>query len=192
MYGQTEATARISYLPFEALPGKIGSIGKAIPGGTLWLEDANGNRISQSNTDGVMIYEGPNAMMGYALCRSDLMKKDELSGVLRTGDIARFDDDGFFYLTGRENRFVKILGNRVNLDDIENHLRAHAVECLCGGHDEKLKIAIKGAHDIKEIEKLIIDRYKFPKFLFSIRNVDEFMQTASGKPDYAGTFANHP
>lgn len=85
MYGQTEATARIAYLPPALLPEKAGAIGRAIPGGKLRLVEEE------------LVYEGPNVMMGYAENRDDLMKGDELNGVLYTGDLGRVDADGLFF-----------------------------------------------------------------------------------------------
>src|SRR5664279_5877092 len=71
MYGQTEATARISYVPFEQVGRKIGSVGIAIPEGSLTVDEDTGE----------LIYCGPNVMMGYAESREDLAKGDELHGV---------------------------------------------------------------------------------------------------------------
>ncbi len=79
MYGQTEATARIAYVPFERLGEKVGSIGTTIPGGSLELDPATGE----------LVYTGPNVMMGYAESREDLARGDHLQGILRTGDLAR-------------------------------------------------------------------------------------------------------
>lgn len=190
MYGQTEATARIAYLPSEHLHDKVGSIGQAIPGGQLWLQDANGNVVREAGVEGVLMYRGENTMLGYALSRGDLAKPDELGGVLRTGDVARFDSDGYFYITGRESRFVKLLGNRISLDEIETSLRSNGVECLCGGSDDVLKVAYKEGGGTKEkVEKLIASRYKLPRFLYSVRAVEEFQKTSSGKNDYARIFA---
>ena len=112
MYGQTEATARISYVPFEQLGSKIGSVGIAIPDGSLTVDEHTGE----------LVYCGPNVMLGYAECREDLAKGDELHGVLRTGDLARQDADGYFYITGRLKRFLKMFGKRFNLDDVEKIL----------------------------------------------------------------------
>ncbi len=107
MYGQTEATARIAYVPPQRLADKPGSIGIAIPGGELSIED------------GELVYRGPNVMMGYATARADLARGDELGGVLRTGDLGHHDDEGFFYVTGRAKRIAKVYGQRINLDEIE-------------------------------------------------------------------------
>ncbi len=109
MYGQTEAAPRMSYVPPSRLPEKIGSIGIPIPGGSLEVDPASAE----------LIYRGPNVMMGYASTREDLAGHDECEGVLRTGDLARADDEGYFYLTGRMKRFVKVSGSRINLDEVE-------------------------------------------------------------------------
>ncbi|PJK05240.1 phosphatase [Lysobacteraceae bacterium NML71-0210] len=87
MYGQTEAAPRISHVPPERLADKIGSIGIAIPGGEM--------AIDPDNTE--LIYRGPNVMLGYAETRADLALGDCQQGELRTGDLARQDDDGYFY-----------------------------------------------------------------------------------------------
>ena len=104
MYGQTEATARISYLPSGSLPHKEGSVGIAIPGGNIEIHDENS--IPQIHTEvGELIYSGENVALGYAECGEDLKKGDEFNGVLHTGDIARKDEDGFVYIVGRQKRF---------------------------------------------------------------------------------------
>jgi acyl-CoA synthetase (AMP-forming)/AMP-acid ligase II len=113
MYGQTEATARISFVPPERLAEKIGSIGIAIPGGRLTLRDVPGMETGRE-----MIYAGPNVMMGYAECAEHLLLGDVLGGVLETGDLAVQDEDGFFHLVGRLNRFAKLFGRRISLEDV--------------------------------------------------------------------------
>ena len=115
MYGQTEATARMGYLPYEQSLKKYGSMGIAIPGGQLWLRDVNGNRITEPDVAGELVYEGPNVTLGYAQCREDLIKGDERHGILETGDMAKCDTDGYFYIVGRKKRFLKVFGNRLHL-----------------------------------------------------------------------------
>ena len=101
MYGQTEATARMSYLPEDMAREKYASIGIAIPGGKFSLIDTDGNEIITADVDGELIYEGANVSMGYAESIADLAKGDENNGVLHTGDVARRDNDGYYYITGR-------------------------------------------------------------------------------------------
>jgi acyl-coenzyme A synthetase/AMP-(fatty) acid ligase len=109
-YGQTEGTARMAYLPAEFAQTKVGSIGKAIPEGRLYLVDESGEEITQADTPGEMVYSGPNVTLGYAFFGEDLSKNDEREGVLPTGDIAIKDSDGFFYIVGRISRFLKLYG----------------------------------------------------------------------------------
>ena len=130
MYGQTEATARMSFVPPELLSSKITSIGQAIPKGELRLADPTQD-ISE------LIYEGPNVMMGYASSQKDLGSGDLLGGVLHTGDLGRRDEDGFFYIEGRASRFVKVYGHRIDLDWVEQSLRD-----VLGG-----EVAVVGAED---------------------------------------------
>ncbi len=145
MYGQTEATARISYVPTKYLREKIGSIGIPIPGGSIELSPAEDTSGLQE-----LVYRGQNVMLGYARNSTDLTLGDQLHGILRTGDLARVDDDGFFYLVGRLKRFTKLFGKRINLTDveweIEHHFPVSAV--AVGGHDH-LSIFMELHQDIK-------------------------------------------
>lgn len=142
MYGQSEATARMSYLPPERTLEKCGSIGVAIPGGRFALSDGDGGWIEEPDQAGELVYTGPNVTMGYAACREDLAKGDERGGVLYTGDIARRDADGYYYVVGRKKRFVKLFGNRVSLDACEQLLKQEYpdCDCACAGRDEALCI----------------------------------------------------
>ena len=98
MYGQTEATARMAYLPWEYAESKAASIGVAIPGGEFWLADAEDNPVSEPEVTGELVYRGPNVTLGYAENRFDLCKPDENHGELFTGDMAKRDADGFYYI----------------------------------------------------------------------------------------------
>lgn len=141
MYGQTEATARMSYLPPEDVVRKRGSIGIAIPGGKFSLIDHENQIIEQPNVTGELIYEGKNVTMGYAECKEDLQKGNEWNGVLHTGDMAKRDEEGYYYITGRKKRFVKLYGNRVSLDETEKILREQFdEEFACCGQDDHMKI----------------------------------------------------
>ena len=183
MYGQTEATARISYLPYEKLPQKIGSIGIAIPGGKMWLEDEKGNKIVKSNIDGELIYSGDNVTLGYASNCYDLNKEDENRGILRTGDIARFDVDGYFYITGRKKRFVKIYGNRINLDELEKMVQKTGYECVITGNDDKITIYCTQDKE-KDIITLLAKTIKQNKKVFLFKKVDKILRNSAGKVLY--------
>lgn len=109
MYGQTEATARMGYLPAHDALERCGSMGIAIPGGRFWLQRDDGSEIEESGVTGELVYEGKNVMLGYAQNREDLSKGDECGGLLYTGDMARRDGDGYYYIEGRKKRFLKLL-----------------------------------------------------------------------------------
>jgi long-chain acyl-CoA synthetase len=178
MYGQTEATARISYVPFDALASHIGSIGMAIPGGSLEIDSVTGE----------LVYRGPNVMLGYAQCREDLAKGDEIRGILRTGDLARTDEDGFFYITGRRQRFLKLFGKRFNLDEVEQIVyQKFRVPVACFGQDDLLRLAIEGRHSpAAEISEMLRQTFNLPAQSIRVETVDQLPRTAHGKTDYQG------
>ena len=124
MYGQAEATTRISYLPYNKFGKKIGSIGIPIPGGKIKLIDDNSQEIKNPSTIGEIVYEGKNVCMGYAFDRGDINKKDEWNGKIFSGDLAKRDNEGYYYIVGRRKRFSKIYGLSINLDEIENLLKS--------------------------------------------------------------------
>lgn len=142
MYGQCEATARMAYLPWERGIEKIGAMGLAIPGGRFELIDLDGSVIGKPYVTGELRYYGDNVTLGYAGGAEDLALGDERGGVLDTGDMAMRDDDGFYTVVGRKKRFLKLFGNRVNLDEAERLLKAKYpdAEFACGGRDDRLVI----------------------------------------------------
>ena len=185
MYGQTEATARISYLPPEKTLEKISSIGIPIPGGKLLIKDLNSNElIEKPYIDGELIYKGANVMLGYATKLEDLAKGDELKGILHTGDVAQKDEDEYYYITGRLKRFIKIHGNRVGLDEIEQYLKSNAYDVLCTGIDNKLMVATKEMDKIDEIKSIVIKKYNFHHSVVKVQYVKEYPVTSAGKIKY--------
>lgn len=184
MYGQTEATARMSYLPFEKALDKYASIGIAIPRGKFSLIDVNGNAIEEPDVDGELVYEGPNVSLGYGECRADLAKGDENHGVLHTGDVARRDADGYYYITGRMKRFVKVWGNRCNLDATEQLVKAITTSCACVGVDDKITIFVTKQGLEEPIIKLLAEKTGFNTKAFEVRVIDAIPVKSSGKIDY--------
>jgi acyl-CoA synthetase (AMP-forming)/AMP-acid ligase II len=181
MYGQTEATARISYVPFEKLGEKIGSIGIPIPGGSLALDRDTGE----------LLYRGPNVMLGYAEGIEDLAKGDELAGVLKTGDLARQDEDGFFYITGRLKRFLKLFGKRVNLDEVERIVqRRFGLPVACFGQDDLLMVSLEsGGPEVPEVAAMLREILSLPKNAIQVDAVEKLPRTARGKMDYQSLLA---
>ncbi len=177
MYGQTEASPRISYVPPEVLKTNINSIGIPIPGGKLELDRETSE----------LIYSGPNVMMGYAECQQDLSKGDELRGVLRTGDIGSVDAQGFFKVTGRLKRFVKLSGIRYSLDEIEAQLTTFTkTPLMVAGRDELLGIWIEGADpDLHtQVKVFLKEKYGLHHTLFRIQLLQTLPLLPTGKKDY--------
>jgi len=187
MYGQTEATARMAYLPWEKAFDKAGSIGIAIPGGKFSLIDVNGNEINQSDTVGELVYEGENVTLGYALTAEDLNSGDQFCGVLKTGDMAKRDNDGYYTIVGRKKRFLKIFGNRVNLDEIEGMLNSEGYKCVCGGKDDLLKIYIVEADEkaLSASTEFISAKTGLNRSAFKAVSINEIPRNDSGKVLYS-------
>lgn len=182
MYGQTEATARMSYMPWDNAADKYGSIGIAIPGGKFFLLDSNGKKINRPNVTGELVYKGLNVTMGYAEQAVDLQKADENNGTLYTGDMAQFDEDGFYYIVGRKKRFVKIFGNRINLDEIEQLLKEKGISCACIGSDKIIKVVAEGTQgDTIKIKKLLTEMLNVSHSIFDIHQIEKLPKNDTGK-----------
>jgi len=179
MYGQTEATARMAYVPPEQLAEKPGTIGRAIPGGKLWLEPvANEPALHELH------YRGPNVMLGYAAGPADLARGDEQGGLLATGDLAECDGDGFFRITGRLSRFAKLLGKRVNLASVETEIesRFSAKAAVVEGGDE-LKVFVESG-DPEAIRGHLRQLLGVPPMAVTVVALGQLPRLASGKVDY--------
>ena len=184
MYGQTEATARMSYLPWEKALEKYASIGIAIPGGRFSLIDTDGTEISEAGKDGELVYHGDNVSLGYAECREDLLKGDENHGALKTGDVAQKDEDGYYYITGRMKRFVKVWGNRCNLDATEQLCKAITTNVACGGVDDKITVFVTEEGLDDQIKALLVEKTGFNPRAFAVKVIPEIPVKTSGKIDY--------
>lgn len=190
MYGQTEATARMGYLPAQKALEKCGSMGIAIPGGAFELIDADGRMISEPETVGELVYRGENVTLGYAQSGEDLIRGDERHGLLETGDMAKRDADGFYYIVGRKKRFLKIFGNRVNLDETERMIKEKFpnMECACSGRDDELSVYIVTDTFEEYAERLrryLAKMTKLHASAFRIVEASEIPKSESGKILYA-------
>jgi acyl-coenzyme A synthetase/AMP-(fatty) acid ligase len=136
MYGQTEATARLSYLAPEFLETKLGSIGKAIPGVRLQVLNESGEEVRLGEV-GEIVANGENVTLGYWRAPQESASSFR-NGKLYTGDMATVDEDGFIYVVDRAKDFVKCGGKRVSCRQIEDQL----LEC-----DELLEAAVIGIPD---------------------------------------------
>ena len=185
MYGQTEASPRMSYMPFEMLEDKLASIGVAIPGGELFISDSLGSRVTQPYVEGEICYSGPNVMLGYATNLEELIQDDDVILNLSTGDIGYFDEDGFFFVTGRAKRFVKVFGLRIGLDNVENCLSDCGIEAYSSGRDDLLVIFTEDKNkDLNEISKLVSAKFGLNFNYVKSVYVDSVPRLSSGKVNY--------
>jgi acyl-CoA synthetase (AMP-forming)/AMP-acid ligase II len=190
MYGQTEASARLTYLPPSMLENKRGSIGIAIPNTTIEVRNKAGE-ISAPGKTGEICAHGDNIMQGYW---KDKEKTAEVlkDGWLYTGDLAHTDSDGYLYIDGRSSDMIKSGANRISPKEIEEVIQeleeVHEV-AVVGIPDELLGEVIKAyvvPKKVSELEKRAIQHhcksnlavYKIPKF---IEFIEELPKTASGK-----------
>lgn len=189
-YGTTETSARMSILYSEFSLKKIGSIGKAIPEGELFLVDNNGKIINEMVAEGELVYKGPNVTMGYATKADDLTLGDIFQGIYYTGDIAKRDSDGFYYIIGRKSRFLKLLGHRVSLDDCENMIREHFnIDCACTGNDSAMYIYVENYYECNKVSEFLNTRTGLHSSLFQVRNIDSIPRNNFGKIIYHNLFS---
>ncbi len=183
MYGQTEASPRMSYVPAEDVELWHHSIGRPVDGGTFRLTDGAGREITRNGEPGELVYEGPNVMLGYALSRADLDKPGGPS-ILWTGDIAERLDNGFYRITGRASRFIKLFGLRIGLDEVESSLRAQGRRVYVSGTDERLVIFSLDAEAEGPLRAEIARRYEWPERCVEVVPLESVPLLASGKVDY--------
>ncbi|MEV5506665.1 AMP-binding protein [Streptomyces orinoci] len=173
MYGQTEATARMSVVPWQQAVEKAGKIGLPVSRGDFDIAD-----------DGELIYRGPNVMMGYAKSYRDLALGDVTGGTLPTGDLGRRDDDGFYRIVGRKSRIAKIAGYRINLDDIA--AMSGSSPMVAVEHNEQVVIVREKEADgtsAEELSRHIGQFVGLPSRFFRVEEVDALPMTGTGKVD---------
>lgn len=181
-YGQTECTARMAFLPAHLASSKIGSIGMAEPNGQLSIVDNEGKETFEGEATGEMVYRGENVTLGYAVCKEDLIKGDENHGVMHTGDIARRDADGCYYIIGRMKRFLKIFGLRIGLDEVENLIKSNFdTDCVCSGTDEKMSVHITNDTIKDDVLKFVIDKTHLYHSNVEVKYIQEIKRNEAGK-----------
>lgn len=185
MYGQTEATARMSYLPYSKLKEKMGSIGKAIPGGKFSLRNTyfEANKIV-----GELTFEGDNVTEGYAHSFKDLNVKEKKTNLLNTGDIGWIDEDNYVFLIGRINKFAKISGIRVSLIDVEDFFNKQGLNCAVCSDDIFLNIFIETEEenkiDIIRLKKEISNKMNISSNSIKFKTISKLPRLDSGKINY--------
>lgn len=158
MYGQTEASPRMSYFDLTKYPEKIGSIGKTLK-----------NSKFEISKDEIVFY-GENVSLGYAKNLNDLKKGDINKGKIKTGDLGYKDTNNFYYLTGRKKRISKLFGLRINLDDIEKFLKKRKLDTKIIINDDKISVVCKNDNDHKKIKDQIFEKFKINKNFIEVLN----------------------
>ncbi|MDQ0620748.1 AMP-binding protein [Arthrobacter globiformis] len=182
MYGQTEATARMAYLPPALAAEHPGAIGIPVPGGAFRIEPVPGLE------HGELVYTGPNVMLGYAETPEDLGAGRTVHE-LRTGDLARKHPAGVYEVVGRRSRFVKIVGLRVDLGQVERILADLGVEAASAGTDQGLVVAVEGSHDTQLLAKVLAQGIGLPRAALELHAVEHLPRLATGKVDYPAVLA---
>jgi acyl-CoA synthetase (AMP-forming)/AMP-acid ligase II len=188
MYGQTEASPRIAYVPPALLKQHPGSIGVPIPGGSLSLQDERGMPVTGTGLEGELVYAGPNVMMGYGIDPEDLARGPELAK-LQTGDLAIRNADGLYNITGRKSRFIKPFGIRIGLDDVEARLRGEGLEAAATGSDNGLQIAAVAPASAEAVIDHVLRYHHLSMASVEVVTVPELPRLPSGKVDYAAVRA---
>ncbi len=194
MYGQTEATARMAYLPPHLAAARPEAVGVAIPGGSFRLApvdpptDPDTAGKSDADDVGELVYSGPNVMLGYAQGPADLALGRTVQE-LRTGDLARRAPDGLYEIVGRRSRFAKICGLRIDPQRVETLLERHGITAFCVADGDALAAAaltdgVGSTSDETHVRRLVAQECGIPPRAVRVRLVPELPRLVSGKPDH--------
>ncbi len=179
MYGQTEATARMAYLPPDLAHERPEAVGIPVPGGSFRLAGVDDQPVHV----GELVYTGPNVMMGYAESPADLSRGAELTE-LRTGDLARQADDGLWELVGRLGRHTKLFGLRLDLDRIESVLHDQGLSARVLVHDEHLWAFTDRPRAVDRTRRAVVELTGLPSSAIRVVRLETVPRTAAGKTDY--------
>lgn len=197
MYGQTEATARMAFMPPALINQYPNAIGHAIPGGRFEIRDLEtGSQIKALEQSGELWYFGRNVMLGYAQTPSDWQRPPAPTQSLATGDLACWTEQGLIEITGRLSRFIKVRGKRLQLDHLEQLLAAQGIDIHCCGEDDQLFFVLVTQAEIENqaanaeksaalVKQLAGDELHLHPSLWSLVSIAELPYLANGKINYA-------
>jgi acyl-coenzyme A synthetase/AMP-(fatty) acid ligase len=177
----------MAYLPMESALQKKGSIGIPIPGGRFELIDGDGRVMEGPGETGELVYYGDNVTYGYATCGEDLIREDDNRGRLATGDMARRDEDGYYYIVGRMKRFIKMFGNRINLDDVDTVLKKklNTLDVVSSGKDDFLDIFVTDGALAETVYDFVFETFGINRKKMKVHVIGEIPHNASGKILYS-------
>ena len=184
MYGQTEATARMSIATVEDLNHDPSTVGRPLADTEFEIRDENDRPILDSGVQGELIFQGKNVSLGIAENIEELQQVSSNNRYLRTGDIAHFDDKGLFYIDGRLKRFAKLFGHRVNLQDVELFLNTRSVNSVAFSFQDVMVIATEGEVISDDIRMKLAAHLKTHSSAIKTFQVESFPRSRSGKIMY--------
>ncbi|MFI9587730.1 AMP-binding protein [Streptomyces sp. NPDC052236] len=177
MYGATEATARMCCLTPGELFDHLGSVGRPVPGGRVWLRDVTEDGV------GEIVYQGPNVMMGYAFSRADLASGHMVGDVLHTGDLGRLDR-GILHVVGRKDRQIKLYGRRILSDEIERRLAVVGPAAVLPMPGDSAVVFVEGSGEqFRAVWLDVLRTLELPAECLPLRAVASLPRTGSGKID---------
>lgn len=178
MYGQTEATARMAYLPPDLVAERPDAIGVAVPGGRLRVEPLEGLEEGV----GELVYDGPNVMLGYAHEPADLALGATVSE-LRTGDLGRLAPDGLVEVVGRRSRVGKVLGLRIDLDRVERLLEERGLDARVVADDGVVCAFVDRPRVRARVREALVEVTALPPGALRVEQLAALPLTPTGKPD---------
>lgn len=178
MYGQTEATARMAYLPPDLVEAHPDAVGVPVPGGSFRTEP-----VPDAGPDeGELVYAGPNVMLGYATDRSDLALGRTIDE-LRTGDLARIGPDGLVRVVGRRREILKVFGLRIDLARVRSLLEERELDVTCAGDDEGIAVAVHGPASAVAVREIVSSHTGLPAGAVAVAHLAEPPRLRNGKVD---------
>ena len=169
-------------IPAPSLPNIIG---KGIPGNKIFIVNDNNKRILKPFEEGEIICKGKNVFMGYSKNFNDLRKPNEENYELKTGDLGYFDEDGFFYISGRLSKIAKIFGYRIDISILESLMSKKGYKIVCLNNNKKIFIFIEKNYNKTDLINIISKITNLNITSFEIIKLKSFPRTLNNKISYS-------